>query len=131
MYIGSAVLITRKLNVPNAQPRIGLLVLDELLVSLSPLFLEYKLHRAFGVLDDRGVHAYSARWGDDRVPAQGVFTRAELVDGGERNNVADFGVAYPRDGEQVAGGQNVFSATESRDYVSGGLRAYELKSGGG
>lgn len=106
-------------------------MLDEFLVSLSPLFLEDKLHGALGVLYDGGVYTQTAGWRDDRVAAESVFARAKLVDGGKGHKVADLDVAYAGDSEKVAGGEDVFSAAEGGDYVSGRLGADELEGGGG
>jgi hypothetical protein len=106
-----------------------LFVLDGFSVSLSALLLEAVLHDALGVLNDGGLDLDFRRW-DDRIPTQGVFARAELVDLVEDEYVANLDVAEMRDGEEVARRKDVVAAGECSDDILGGLRTDELKRGG-
>lgn len=49
------------------------------LITLSPLFLEFRFQRTLCMLDDGGVHFDTLRW-DDWVTSQGIVARAKLMD---------------------------------------------------
>ena len=108
-----------------------MLVFDSLLVALSPLLLEDHLHRALGVLHDRGFHFY-ASMRDERVASEGVVARAHFVDVPQCKDIADVGVLEVRYGEEVSRGENVFSADERGNDVLGWLGAddTECRRGG-
>ena len=97
---------------------------DSLLVSFSPLFLEYSLHSSLSVLYNRRRDADLLRrkcW----VSANGVVARAELVDGGELEDISHAYVAQPWYSEEVARCEHVFAACDGRYDVALWLGADE------
>lgn len=63
-----AVLLLYNINGPDPETCVCLLVLDGLLVALSPLLLEDDLHLPLGVLHDRRLH-FDLLWWDDGAAA--------------------------------------------------------------
>ena len=68
-----------------------MLVPDRALVTLSALFLEDDLHPPLRVLHDRGLYANLLRR-DGGLTTNGELTRANFVDVGEFDDVADFDI---------------------------------------
>jgi len=86
-------------------------MLDGLPVPLSPLLFEDILHSALCVLNDSGLY-FDFRGRDGGVAADGIFTRAKLVNGVESNNVANINVTNARDSKEVAWCKDVLTAEE-------------------
>ena len=91
-------------------------MVDGALIALSPLLFEDGLHLALGVLDNGSLDAHLVR-GEYGVSAHGVLTRANLVDVGQLQHVADFYVVKTRYGEEVARREEVFSAGQAGNHV--------------
>ena len=68
-----------QINSTDSETGISLFVLDSFLVTLSSLFLEDDFHSALCVFYDGGCDL-DVVGGDDGIAAEGVFTRADLVD---------------------------------------------------
>lgn len=95
-----------------------------LLVAFSPLLLEGDLHLALGVLHD-GRLDLDLFWWDRGTAAHCELARADLVNVRERQDVADLYVLEAGHCEEVAGGEQVFSAGDRGDDILRGLRADE------
>lgn len=79
-----------------------MLVLDGLLVSLSPFLLEDHFHFPLGVLYYGSLH-FDMVARKEGVASQGVLTRPYFMDVTEMKCVAHTDVFEVRDGEDVAG----------------------------
>lgn len=122
----NATLLVYNVNGPDPEACICLLVCDGLLVTLSPLFLEDDLHLALCVFND-GRADPDFFWRNDRVAAHGVFTRADLVDLREREDIAYADVLEAGDCEEVAGRKEVLAAGDRGNDIMRGLGADERK----
>ena len=105
-------------------------MLDRPLVTLSALLLEYVLHPALCVLDDGSLDGDGIGC-DVWISAEGVLAGADLVYLRKGEDVTDVRVVEAGDGEEVAGGEEVFSACYGGDHVLIRLGADERERGRG
>lgn len=105
-------------------------MLDGFLVTFSPLLLEDDFHLALRMFDDGGLDLDLLRW-YDRVATERELTRANLVHLRECKDVSDFHVIETRDGEKVAGCEQVFAACDGSYDISLGLSSDERERRGG
>jgi hypothetical protein len=119
----------RKLYRPYAQTSVWVLVLDSFLIALSTLLLEYHLHLALGVLDNRSFNL-DAAWRDYGVSAECIIPRANFMYILQCQNVTNAHVFEMRDSEQVFGCEKVFTPCERGNDVLRRLRADKGKCGG-
>jgi hypothetical protein len=105
------------------------LVLDSFLVALSTLLLEYHLHLALGMLNNRSFNL-DAAWGDYRVSAECIISRANFMYILQCQNVTNAHVFEMRDSKQVFRCKKVFTPCERGDDVLRRLRADKGKCGG-
>jgi len=111
-----------------AQTGVGLLVLDGLLVTLSPLFLHDDLHTAFRVFQDSCLDMHGTLW-QDWGPAKRVVSRTKFVYLIQLQDVSDADVFEAGYGEKIARCEKVLATDDRRDDIMCWLCMDELESG--
>lgn len=91
-----------------------------LLIPLAALFLEDLLHLSFRMFHDCSVHT-DGLWRNERLTAESVISRAQLVYLGEAEDIADRHFAEAGDCEEVLWGEEVAAFVKGRNDVVGRL----------
>jgi len=116
-------LLLLELEWTDSKTSIRLLVLNSLLITLSPLLLHNKLHLALCVFDHRGLYL-KCGWRDVRCTAEGIFAGTNFMDVREGEHVSDGNIFQSGYCDQVPWSYEIFSACYCCDCVLRRLRAY-------
>lgn len=91
-------------------------MLDCLLVTLSPLFLEDDLHLSFCMLHDCSLHLDVFRW-NNWVAPDGVLSGTDLVDFGKGKHVTNADVFQTGNCKQIPGCKKIFATCDGGDDI--------------